>query len=999
MIKLLRITSLLFLAVIAIQAQAQNTVQGKVTSADDGEPLPGVNIVVEGTTQGAVTDVDGNYTIQVSDGETLVFSFIGFTSVKEAVSGRSIINVTLSSDVSELQEVVVVGYGTQQKRDVTGSIASIDGDQIAEAPVPNALNALQGKASGIQVTNSGRAGAAPTIRIRGVGSVNGIAPLYIVDGIFTDNIDFVNPADIESVEVLKDPSSLAVFGVQGANGAIIITTKKAKEGQTSVNLNSYAGFQTVHNRIGLTNADEFKMLYNEQLANLGNQPFDFSQYDGINTDWQDEILRTGFITNTSLSVKSATETNNVNLTVSYLDQEGVQKYDEYKRYTVRLRDELKINKNVKVGADINGYRWERNPTNIGISTSLYAAPVFAPKDENGNWNPSPSFQRAQVTNPVAYTEIFEGKSFSEGYRIVGSAWFEVNFLKNFNWKSTLYGDWGFNEDRSYNPLFEIGTGDSRAQFNDITSVSQSMAKYTTYQMDHILTYNKVFNDVHDVTVLGGIISRELYNVNVGATRNSESPVDIPDIPELWYVNIGQQNTNQSASGGGEEQAFLSFLSRINYSYNNKYLLNLTYRRDGSSKFGPNNKWGNFGSVGAGWIISEENFMSGVNFVNFLKLKASWGALGNDKIPNYLYYPTLNTSEAAVFGEEVIFSASPNYRRNPDLKWETVVGYDIGFEAALINDKLSADFSYYNRESTDLLVQIELPAELTVGSPFYWVNLGSVVNKGVELSLSWSDEISSDFKYTIGGNITTNSNEVTSIGDDLEFSIVQENSRTVVGQPVGSFYGLVMEGIFQTEEEIANSPQAGMAKPGDIRYKDVDGDGVFDQTADRTFIGNPNPDVYYGMSLGLSYKNFDFSIEAQGVGGNSIYRERSRSNFAVLNYEEERLGRWTGPGTSNTEPIMDNSRTNNYLHSTYFLDPGDYFRIRNVSLAYNFSSTLINRIGINTAKIYVNAQNPVTWHKARNYSPEIGGGSALRAGVDNGVYPMPSTYTLGINLNF
>lgn len=981
--------------------KAQNIVTGRVVSVGDGDPLPGVNILIKDSNRGTASDIEGRYSMEVNDNDILVFSYIGFESLEVAVNGRSVIDVALTLDISQLQEIVVVGYGTQRKRDVVGSISSIDGADISEKPVPNALNALQGKASGVLVTNTGQAGAAPTIRIRGVGSVNGVDPIFIVDGIFTDNIDFVNPADIESVEVLKDASSLAIFGVQGANGAIIVTTKKAEKGQTSVNVNSYVGFQQVNERIGVTNAAEFQTLYNEQLANLGEPAFDFSEFGNTDTDWQDEILRTGVISNTSVSFRSATEKNQTSLTLSYFNQEGVQKYDEFTRYTARLRNELTVNDHIKVGADINGYRWERNPTRIGITNALWAAPVFAPQDEDGNWNPSPVFQRAQVSNPVAFTEIFDGRTISEGFRFVASGWAEVKFLKNFTWKSTLFGDWGFNEERAFQPIFEIGTGDNRAQFNDITSVRQEMTRFTSYQTDHLLTFNKNFGD-HDLTVLGGIITRYVSRgLTLEGTRQTAPPVNIPDDERFWYLSIGDDNTTQRILTPDEnlpsEITFLSYLARVNYAYKNRYLLNLTYRRDATSRFASTNKWGNFGSVGVGWVISDEGFMNNVPLVDFLKIKASWGVLGNDQVGPYPTFPVLTNAQSAVFGENVFTSVAPSFLPNPGLQWENIISTDVGFEVVLLDDRFSADLSYYHKESDRLLVNVDLP----VGSPIpnLATNLGSIVNQGVELTLNWEDNLSPDVNYRIGGNFTTIDNEVKSIGDDLEFEIVRQNSVTRVGQPVGSFFGLVQEGIFQTAEEIAASPQAGQAQPGDIRFKDVDGDGVFDANLDRTFIGSYIPDIVYALSFGISYKNFDLDIETQGVAGNDIYRERSRSRFAILNYEEERLGRWVGPGTSDTEPILDNTRNRNFEHSTYFLDPGDYFRIRNISLGYNLPSALLERLKMTSAKVYINAQNPITWHEARNFSPEVSGGSAIRSGIDNGVYPVPATYTLGVNLNF
>lgn len=989
---------LFFLAIVPeALAQDARVITGTVTSEEG--TLPGVSILLKGSAGvGTTTDMDGNYRLElpadVQEG-TLIFSYIGYANREVSISNQSQINVTLREDIDQLEEVVVVGYGTQRKRDVTGSITSIKSEEIEDRPVANPLNAIQGKASGITITNSGQAGAAPTLRIRGVGSTSNTNPLYVVDGIFTDNIDFVNPNDIASMEILKDASSLAMFGVQGANGVVIITTKRAKEGRTTVNVSSYAGIQRVNERVGLANAEQFKMLYNEQLLNLGEPAFDFSQYNA-DTDWQEAMLRDAFINNNSISVRSATERNQANLSMSYFKQEGVVKYDAYSRFTAHLRDEYKVNDNLTVGADLSAYRWERDPATGNLTAALWAAPVYAPRDEDGNWNPSPTFQRAQISNPVAMMEIFRNKTISEGYRFLGSGFVEVDFLKALTWRSAVYGDLGFNNNRSYTPLYEIGTGENRAQFNEVTEVSQQKENFTSWQMDHTLTYQNTFNDKHELTTLVGITSRIKGSDFISGGRRSQSPVNIPDDPNLWYLGIGQDDPSRTNNGGALEEAFLSYLFRTNYSYEGKYLLNVSFRRDGTSKFSPNRRWGNFPAIGVGWVLSEENFMQGVDLFQQLKIKGSWGRLGNDKVGDYLFYPVLNNSQSAVFGDRVFPAVQPAYIPNPNLGWEVVEGTDVGLEFMMLQGRLNVESAYYNRKTHDILVLLTIPG--AVGTNQFLTNAGSILNRGVEFSLDWSDDLNDDWGYSINGNLTTIHNEVLSIGDNADYNIQEGSSRTAVGHPIGSFYGLVMEGIFQSEEEVANSPQAGTALPGDIRFRDVNGDGVLDFNEDRTFIGSPTPDLTYGFSVGLNFRNFSLDVETQGVSGNVIYRERSRATFAIINYEENRLARWTGPGTSNEEPILDNTRTNNFQHSSYFLDPGDYFRIRNVALGYNFNAGFLRRLRMSSGRVYINAQNPITFTKATGFTPEVGG-SPIRFGVDNGVYPIPATYTIGFNLNF
>ncbi|WP_181305792.1 TonB-dependent receptor [Rufibacter sp. XAAS-G3-1] len=991
------LTILLSLFLIpALHAQELLTVRGKITSGTPPENLIGASVQLKGSTLGTQTDVNGDYTLaNVPSTGVLVFSYLGYSPQEVAVNGRTTVNVQLQSTSNELEQVVVIGYGTQQKRDVTGSIVSLKAEEFEDVPVPNPLNALQGKAAGVLITNNGSPGSSPSIRIRGVGSINGVSPLYVVDGIFTNNIDFVNPNDIASMEILKDASSLAIFGLQGANGVIIITTKRAKQGETNINVNSYAGIQRVGQKIEVANAAQFKQLYNEQLTNLGQSPYDF-EFNGYtaNTDWQDQILRqNAFINNNSVSISTASERNSASLSLSYFNQEGLVKYDSYKRYTAHLRDEFTVNKHVKVGADLSLFRWDRTPATGSISGSLWAAPVYNPYHETGAYNSGPAFQRAQVANPVAFMEINKGTNVSNGYRLVGSAFAEVKFLQNFTWRSTFFTDLGFNQSRGYTPIYSIGYGDQRAQFNDVSGVNQSKSTFTAWQQDHLLTYSKTFQEKHDVTVLVGATMQYSGNDNVsGSVQGLTTP--IPNNPDFWYLGISNDRETQRNGGGASENALAATFIRVNYAFASKYLLNASLRRDGTSRFGPVNQYDNFPAVGAGWVISEENFMQSQSFVNFLKLKTSWGQQGNQQ-GDYVIYPTLNTGVSAVFGEQIYPAAVPAYVPNPGIRWEKIEGFDAGVELVTLNNKLSIEVDYYNRKTKDILTTIERQA--TVGVPTTLVNAGTVLNRGFEFSGTLNDQ-KGDFGYSVSANLTTIHNEVLALGENEGFNIFAGNfSRTSVNYPIGHFYGYVHDGIFQTPEEVAGSLQATTAKPGDIRFKDVNGDGIFNDK-DRTYIGSPTPELTYGASVNLTFKGFELGVDVQGVAGNHIYNNRIAQNFSILNYEARRFNRWTGPGTSTFEPILDNTRAQNFLPSDYFLEKGDYFRIRNLTLGYNLRGGVLEKLRMKGAKIYVNAQNLKTFTKATGYSPEVGGGP-LSSGVDNGTYPVPSIFTGGININF
>lgn len=994
--------AMLLLSVVSF-AQNSITLKGKVTDPL-GQPIIGANIQIKSEPQrGTITDLDGNYTLQnVSPGSTLIISSIGSRTQEVPVNGRTSINTILEEDYQTLDEVVVIGYGTAKKRDLTGSIVTVRGEEIASRPSISPVASLQGKVSGLTMVTSGAAGEDPTVRIRGINSTGDSSPLYIVDGVMQTSINYINPADIESMEVLKDPSSISIFGLQGGNGVIIINTKRAAEGETRVNFQSYVGFQVLEKKIKVTDAAGFRKLYDQQLANIGADPFDYTNYTA-DTDWQDEIFRTGFISNNTLSISSSGKNSKTYLNLGYMTQEGIRKLNDYSKFIGRLNEELKFGKYIKVGADVIGVYRKSNPAAGGLNSAINAAPIVPIKDADGNYYATPSFQRAQVGNPVAAIDIRDGCDVNDGYRFTGTVFAEIKFLKNFTWKSSFTGDFSFDEARSYTPLpfkmIYLGEGEAETEIYENklakTAVSHSKNFYKNTQQDHYLTYEQEFNDKHRITAMAGFSTTYRYNNNISGNR-SDTTLVVPNDPSIWYLNIISPNNPGSYGSGANESSTVSFMGRVNYAYKNKYLLNATFRRDGSSKFAPGNQWGNFGSVGLGWIMSEEAFMKKLDFISFLKLKASWGTVGNGlNIGNYLAYPSLSTGGVAIFGNNIYSSVYPSYIPDPNLHWETVEGRDIGLESQFLNNRLRFTFELYNRKTHDILTRVTLPG--VAGSSSYFTNLGTIGNKGVEILLGWNDKIGEDFYYSVSGNLSYNKNEVKSIGDNIDFEIFSDPNMTRSGYSIGYFYGYKKEGIFQTQEEVDASIQKGMAKPGDIKYADADGDEEF-TPSDRTYLGTPFPKYNYGISLSCGYKGFEFSIDGQGVSGNHIYVQRRNYLYAVTNYEVNHLKAWTGPGTSNTEPILDITRSNNYLFSEHWLERGDYFRIKNVQFSYTFKKEMLQKLGVQKLMLYVNGQNLKTFTKATGYTPEVGIASTT-GGRDNGIYPSPTVYTFGLNLTF
>ena len=991
----------LLLTSTSVFAQTK-TVTGTVTDAAN-EPLIGASVLVQGTSTGTITDMDGKYSISVTLEDVLVFSYVGMTSQTVKVGAQNVINVTLKEDSQVLAETVVIGYGSAKKRDLTGSITNVKGEEIANKPAMNPLSSLQGKVAGVQIVNSGRAGSDPEIRIRGTNSINGYKPLYIVDGLFNDNINFLNPEDIESMEILKDPSSLAIFGVRGANGVIIITTKKAKEGQTLVNINTSFGFKKVVDKVKLVNGSQFKELYNEQLTNQKDDPFDYTGWDA-NTDWQDEIFQTAFITNNNISITGASPKHSFYLGVGYSYEQGNIEHEKFSKVTINASNDYKITDFLKVGFQFNGARMlpadSKQVLNALRATPI--APVY--NNEYGLYTALPEFQKAQINNPMVDVELKANTTKAENYRASGNIYGEVDFLKHFTFKAMFSMDYASNNGRTYTPIVKVYDAAVNGGISTLgtgkTEVSQFKENETKVQSDYLLTYTNSFdNGNHNLTATAGFTTYYNSLSRLDGARKQGVGLVIPDDPDKWFVSIGDAATATNGSTQWERST-LSVLARVIYNYKGKYLFNGSFRRDGSSAFSyTGNEWQNFFSLGGGWLMSEEEFMKDIKWLDMLKIKASYGTLGNQNLDKaYPAEPLLTNAYSAVFGKPSIIYPGYQlaYLPNPNLRWEKVEAWEAGFETNLLRNRLHFEGVYYKKNTKDLLAEVPGISGTIPGIG----NLGEIQNKGVEMAVTWRDQIG-DWGYSVSANLTTIKNEVKSLVQE-GYSIIagdKQQSYTMAGYPIGYFYGYKVAGVYQSQADIDASPQNTLATvtPGDLKFADVNGDGEI-TPEDRTMIGNPTPKVTYGFSLGVDYKNWSLGIDMMGQGGNKIFRTWDNYNFAQFNYLEQRLDRWHGEGTSNTQPLLNTKHSINNLNSDYYIENGSFFRIRNVQLAYTFDKSLISKIRLQALKVYVNIQNLKTWKHNTGYTPELGG-TATAFGVDNGSYPVPAVYTFGINLTF
>ena len=681
------------------------------------------------------------------------------------------------------------------------------------------------------------------------------------------------------------------------------------------------------------------------------------------------------------------------------------KYNQFQKFVLRLSEEIRVTDKFKIGADFTGSHFITQGSGASLNTAIWAAPVVPVKRDDFTYYAMPVLQRAQVGNVVAAMERSKNTSINKSLGFNGSVFGEVKFLKDFTLRSTFYARYGYSYNRGYSPppFSFINVGENGGETTIVkdnqfrSSINQGQSESHRYQQDHTLTYEKSLEGGHRITAMAGFTSLRFAGSNVSASR-TDSTLVVPGDPDLWYINLINANNIMSNGGGGDEETNQGAFARLSYAYKDKYLFNGTIRRDGSSRFAPGNRWGTFGSVGLGWVASEEDFFkNNVKGIDYLKFRASFGRLGNSNgvSPN-LYQLGLTTGQTAVFGDNVFTAVDQAYYPDPNLTFEIIQGVDLGFDLKAFDNRYNAEVNLYNKKTDGLLTSFPLIA----GQRPYFTNLGEVNNRGIEISMGWSDKIGKDLTFNISGNFSYNKNKVVSIGNNIEFQITGNSgvNLTNTGQSIGYFYGYRQTGIYQSLSDLERLPKMPNSLVGDIVYEDLNGDGVI-TPLDRTYLGTPFPPYSFGLSLSLGYKGFDALIEGQGVSGNKIYTQRRTSNFAPLNYESNRLNAWSGAGTSNVEPILDNTRGNNYLFSSHYLEPGDYFRLRTVQLGYTFGPSTLAKAGIQKLRLFVSGQNVQTWSKVTGYTPEAQIGSILGGGADNGIYPVPAVYTFGLNVTF
>jgi TonB-linked SusC/RagA family outer membrane protein len=993
------------------------TVTGTVNSAS-GDPLAGASVTVKGTKQGTATDIKGAFSLNVSNpNSTLVITSSGYDRMEVPLNGRTSIPVALNASTKQLEQVVVIGYGTASKRDLTGSIVKVSGKEVADKPNTNPVASLQSKVAGLSVVNNGTPGKAPDIRIRGTISIGSVNPLYVVDGIFNDNIDYINPNDIESIEILKDPSSLAIFGVRGAAGVIAITTKKARAGQVVVNFNEAVGFKKLVDKIKLADAAQFKELYDEERTNLGlTTPFDYAPWTG-NTDWIDAVTRAGLYNSNNVSISAGTEKNRFAMGFGYISDEGIVRHEKLQKILFSINDEFKLNNAIKIGFNFNAVRQHApyDATNI-LNQARQAAPivpsgtkrVFTKNPyglDSSNYDlyyALPAIQNSGVVNPLIDLENRWNKNKSIEYRTEGSVFAEINFLRSFNFRATLYGDISNVNNRVYTPLFDAydAASDAAFPYTMSTAVNEYDQDYKKWQQDYILNYKQSFGD-HNISAVAGWTTYYFGNFNRNASvLQSATGLPIPDNDRFWYIDNGFGDPSSRRSTSDQrEKSTASALIRALYNYKGKYYLNASFRRDGSSQISPSSRYQNFWAVGVAWEVTKESFMQNQTFFDFLKLKASTGVLGNQNTYgfDYPFYPGLvGGGNAAVFGTNVYVANSQQYLPNPKLKWETVNAKEIGAELAAFQNRFRFEVAYFDKVTHDLLTLVPGIGGLNNGLD----NIGSIKNNGFEFTASWNQKINRDLGINISGNLTTYKNKVLELARS-GFVIEDGLSVTSVGNPIGYFQGYIVEGIYQSYADKLKSPVNTQFsyEPGDLKYKDIDGDGKITAN-DRTVIGNPTPDFTYGGSINITYKGLDLDIDVGGVYGNEIFRNwgSTETPFTRVNYPAFKINRWHGEGTSNWDPILNQSHRVNYEPSTYGIEDGSYFRIRNLQLGYNFSQGVISRAKIKNLRLYANIQNAKTWKHNSGYTAEFGG-SATAFGIDNAGGAIPMVTTFGLNVTF
>lgn len=981
-----------------IPGYSQNrTVSGKVTSKEEGTGLPGVNVIVQGTTNGTVTDAEGNYTISVEgDNPILSFTFVGYKTQTIPVGGQSTIDVTLESDITLLQDVVVIGYGTVKKSDLTGSVSSVRGSDLTKIPSISPEQALQGKVAGVQVTSSsGAPGALPVVRIRGVGTFNSVAPIYVVDGVILSDISFLNSADIQSMEVLKDASSTAMYGSRGANGVIMITTRQGKLGSQKPTINFAAEYslQKQQKKIDLLNGKEFATIVNEIT------PGTYNNINAVpNTDWQDEIFEVAPLQNYQVSASGASDKVQYYFGTSYFNQDGILPESNYERLTVRINNTYHLSSHVRLGNNITLAPYRQKNANGNVVYSAYRAwPTVTPYTASGDFS-----EVRGVGNPLADIKYTDNNN--KGIRTVGNVFGEVDFLKSFTFRSSFGVDMNYTKVQNFTPKFYV----SPTQQSTYSVLTKEYNDRISWLWENTVSFKKQI-DKHRFDALAGFTMQESTSENLKLQARNI----LRDDPDFWYLNGSTLYPTETTNDADPNQNYsmLSYLFRLNYTFNDRYLFTATFRRDGSSKFAVGNRYGNYPSFAAGWNIINESFMQSQTLFTNLKLRASWGIVGNEKIAYDKLYSRVDNNVGAVLGtnETLLAGSSYGLTGNRNLKWENTYQTDVGVEFGFFNDRLTAEVDYFRKVTKDILIDLPVPEYLGngIGAKVTY-NAGEVLNRGFEVALGWSSDIGENIKYRVSANYTSLHNEAlkvmntTGAGDYLRNTDI--TTSTTPGLPVGAFYGYKVDGIFQNAAELAAYPHRAEAGVGDVRYVNVNGDNSLTD-ADRTYIGSPIPKGFYGFGGEISYKGIVLSADFQGQYGNKILNYKETTRADLYNFEQHVMNRWRGEGTSNTEPRAS-AGGYNFLTSSRFIQDGSFFRLRSVSIGYDLPVSVIEKLKMKSARFYVRGTNVFTSTKYTGYTPEVAtldlkvpANEPLNNGIDRGTYPIPAVYSVGLNVTF
>jgi len=974
-------------------------ISGKVVS-DNGDPIAGVSILVKGTNIGTKTDANGNFSFTVPDNAILIFSSVGYENTEVSVAGQTTLNVTLKLSEKIQDAVIVIGYGSARKKDLTGSVASVTGAELAKQPVLTATQGVQGKVAGVQVISSGDPNALPVIRIRGTGTMlAGANPLYVVDGIINDDIRNINSADIVSMEILKDASATAIYGMRAANGVILITTKKGRPGRMIVNYDATIGIKEATHLVNMAGANQYAGYINEASIYYGAGDSLVKQamlQSGGNTDWYDEILKKGFFQNHNISLSGGSDKINYFLSAGYLSDEGIIRTNDFKRFTLRNNNDYKITKNFKISTLVSYSRSDvRNVDLGGFNVAYRAAPYVIAKQNDKYGNTSLS---NNVGNPILDQD--KNNNSGKGDRFQANVVAELKPItwitlrtsfgidKN-NFRSVSYGYKYLND--GPNNVF-LTSGSNQVRTNSRLTVEESQGNRWVW--DNTATLAKRFGG-HNFNLLVGTTAEQIRDNTLGGTR-----IDVPESEDQWYLgagsSLGATNTNT-----GDKSTRNSYLGRLNYNFSDKYFLTATGRYDGSSRLPKDSRWGFFPSVGAGWVITSERFMGSQKIFDNLKLRASYGKVGNDGIPSNLFIPLATINLPYFFNGTEYQNIRLAELADQNLQWEVTSETNFGLDFTLLKTRLSGSVDVYNRKTEDALVRIKIPSILGDPNDEYITNAASFTNKGVELSLDWRDNINKDWKYNIGGNIAFNKNKINNLNGgqaipDGGVGGQGNTTRSDNGQPIGSFFLWEVEGIFQNATEIAASAQTG-AIPGDLRYRDVNNDKVINAD-DRVYQGSYQPKMTYGINGGVSYKTFDFSFGGYGTGGGKIYngKKAARGDFRDNVETETANNRWT-PNNTNTN--IPRANTNELPASTYFLEKGNFFRINNLTLGYTLPGNITTKFKMQSLRVYVTAQNVATFTNYSGFTPEISNGGTLAGGIESAIYPTTRTFAFGVNVGF